>query len=107
MYHLAPLAVRLTAYDPQAVTATVEVWAMTLVGVGDTGGAVFTTSTLDLAADQASATWRVHTLDTVQGPVPMVYDTPSAPGRTRAVVRDAIPTLPLPLPALDVTRPDA
>ena len=96
IYHLAPLAVRLTAFDDDAVTASVEVWAVTLVGVGDTGGAVFTTSTLELAADEDTGTWRVWALDTVEGPVPLVYDAPSAPGRTRQVVRDAIPMLPLP-----------
>ena len=105
MYHLAPLAVRLTAYDPESLSARVEVWAMTLVGVGDTGGAVFTTSTVDLQADEASGTWRVATLETVEGPVPLVLDTASAPGRTRAVVRDAASVLPLPLPDLSVVEP--
>ena len=104
MYHLAPLAVRLTAFDPDAVTARVEVWAMTLVGVGDTGGAVFTTSTVDLTADEATGTWRVTTLDTVEGPVPLVLETASAPGRTRALVRDAAAVLPLPLPDLAVVE---
>jgi hypothetical protein len=107
MYHLAPLAVRLTGYDPQAVTATVEVWAMTLVGVGDTGGAVFTTSTIDLAADETTGTWRVTGLDTHEGPVPLVLDTASAPGRTRALVRDAASVLPLPLPDLNVVEPSS
>lgn len=106
MYHLAVLAVRPTAFDPEAVTATVEVWAMTLVGVGDSGGAVFTTSTVHLAADASTGTWRVSALDTVEGPVPLVYDTASAPGRTRALVRDAVPTLPLPLSAVETTRGD-
>jgi hypothetical protein len=101
MYHLAPLAVRLAVYDPAALTATVEVWAMTLVGVGDAGGAVFTTSTVELAAQPNGDTWVVVGLDTVEGPTPLVYDHPSAPGRTRMLVRDAIPLLPLPLP--DVT----
>ena len=105
MYHLAPLAVRLTAFDPDAVTARVEVWAMTLVGVGDTGGAVFTTSTVDLAADATTGTWRVAALDTVEGPVPLVYDSPSAPGRTRMVVRDAVPMLSLPYPAAEAVGP--
>jgi hypothetical protein len=105
MYHLAPLAVRLTAFDPDAVTARVEVWAMTLVGVGDTGGAVFTTSTIDLAADDTTGTWRVTALDTLEGPVPLVLETASAPGRTRALVRDAAPVLPLPLPDLSVVEP--
>ena len=105
MYHLAPLAVRLTAYDPDAVTAQVQVWAMTLVGVGDTGGAVFTTSTVTLAADDTAGTWRVTGLETVEGPVPLVVDTASAPGRTRALVRDAAPILPLPLPDLTVVEP--
>ncbi|MFA9444447.1 hypothetical protein [Egicoccus sp. AB-alg6-2] len=105
MYHLSPLAVRVTAFDPQALTASVEVWAMTLVGVGDNGGAVFTTSTVELVADDTTGTWRVTTLDTVEGPVPMVYDSPSAPGRTRAMVRDAAPVLPLPLPDFALVEP--
>jgi hypothetical protein len=105
MYHLSPLAVRLTAYDPQTITARVEVWAMTLVGVGDSGGAVFTTSTVELAADGTNTTWQVTALDTVEGPVPLVLDTASAPGRTRALVRDAAPVLPLPLPDLTVVEP--
>ena len=100
MYHLAPLAVRLDRYDPEVPAARVEVWAMTLVGVGDTGGAVFTTSTIDLIADDTTGTWRVTALDTVEGPVPLVLDAASAPGRTRALLRDATATLPLPLPEL-------
>jgi hypothetical protein len=105
MYHLAPLAVRLTAFDPDAVKARVEVWAMTLVGVGDAGGAVFTTSTVELAADDTSGTWQVTALDTVEGPVPLVLETASAPGRTRTLVRDAASVLPLPLPDLTVVEP--
>ena len=105
IYHLAPLAVRLTAYDPDDVRARVEVWAMTLVGVGDTGGAVFTTSTVDLAADEGAGTWRVTGLDTHEGPVPLVLETASAPGRTRALVRDAASVLPLPLPDLAIVEP--
>jgi hypothetical protein len=100
MYHLAPLAARLAAYDPAALTATVEVWAMTLVGVGDAGGAVFTTSTVELTAHPNGDTWLVVGLDTVEGPTPLVYDHPSVPGRTRSLVRDATPLLPLPLPDL-------
>jgi hypothetical protein len=100
MYHLAPLAVRLVAYEPAALTATVEVWAMTLVGVGDAGGAVFTTSTVELTAQPNGDTWVVVGLDTVEGPTPLVYDHPSAPGRTRMLVRGATPLLPLPLPNL-------
>lgn len=97
MYFLTPLAVRLTEWDPQRLSATVEVWAMTLVGVGDAGGAVFTTSSVDLIAD--GPTWRVAGLDSVEGPTPMVAAPASAPGRTRALVRDALPAVPLPLPA--------
>jgi hypothetical protein len=105
MYHLAPLAVRLTAFDPDGGTAAVEVWAMTLVGVGDTGGAVFTTSTLELTADDTARTWRITSLDTHEGPVPLVLETASAPGRTRALVRDAASVLPLPLPDLTIVEP--
>lgn len=100
MYHFAPLAVRLVAYDPDGArgpTATVEVWAMTLVGVGDAGGAVFTTSTVELGVADSGRTWTVTGLGSVEGPTPMVAGTPSAPGRTRAFVRDAVATLPLPL----------
>ena len=94
MYHFSPLAVRLVTFDADQLTATVEVWAMTLVGVGDAGGAVFTTSTVQLA--QAGQSWAVTALDSVEGPTPMVEADPTAPGRTRALVRDALPTLPLP-----------
>ncbi len=97
MYHFAPLAVRLAAYDPAGPTAKVEVWAMTLVGVGDAGGAVFTTSTVDLATNDASRTWIVTSLESVEGPTPLVHEAASTPGRTRALVRDAAATLPLPI----------
>ncbi|MEX0746051.1 MAG: hypothetical protein WD118_10665 [Phycisphaeraceae bacterium] len=97
MYHFAPLAVRVVAFEPERPAAQVEVWAMTLVGVGDAGGAVFTTSSLDLIGDGADG-WRVVEVETVQGPVPVVEAGPSAPGRVRSLVRDA--TAPLPLPAL-------
>lgn len=96
LYFFAPLAVRLTDYDPHGPTATVEVWAMTLVGVGDAGGAVFTTSTVELTV--ADDRWVVSRLDSTQGPTPLVQDAASAPGLTRGLLRDAQPTLPLPLP---------
>ena len=98
MYHFAPLAIRPVAYDPEAGTATVEVWAITLVGVGDRGGAVFTTSTVSLIVTQDGA-WQVSRLDSVEGPTPMVDAAPTAPGRTRALVRDASPGVLLPLGA--------
>jgi hypothetical protein len=104
MYHLAPLALRVVSFDPEGPSAQVEVWAMTLIGVGDAGGAVFTTSTVELTAD-AEGTWRVAGLDTVEGPVPVVEAAPSAPGRVRALVRDATAPLPLPLPAPSSVRP--
>lgn len=97
MYYLTPLAVRLADYDADRPSATVQVWAMSLVGVGDAGGAVFTTSTVELVADEAGGTWTVAGLDTVEGPTPLVAATATAPGRTRALVRDAVPVLPLPL----------
>jgi hypothetical protein len=97
LYFFAPVAVRLIAYDPAGPSAQVEVWAMTLVGVGDAGGAVFTTSTVDLAGD--GETWSVTRLESVEGPTPLVADNASAPGRTRALLRDALATLPLPAPA--------
>lgn len=96
MYFFAPLAARLVAYDQPAAFAQVEVWAMTVVGVGDAGGAVFTTSTVDLTS--TGRTWTVTGLDTVEGPTPLVQATASAPGRTRALLRDALATWPLPLP---------
>jgi len=99
MYFFAPLAAKLTAYDESAASAQVEVWAMTLVGVGDAGGAVFTTSTVALAT--TGRTWTVTGLDTVEGPTPLVQETASAPGRTRALLRGAAATSPLPLPPLD------
>ena len=98
VYFFAPFAVRLLTYDPANPSAQVEVWAMTLVGVGDSGGAVFTTSTVTLAAD--GDTWTVTGLESVEGPTPLVHANASAPGRTRALLRDALATLPLPvLPA--------
>lgn len=95
-YHFAPLAVRPVAFDVSGPGAVVEVWAMTLVGVGDAGGAVFTTTTVELAAD--GETWTVAGLDTVAGPTPLIAEVASAPGRVRALVRDAIPLVPLPAP---------
>ncbi|HEX2029011.1 MAG TPA: hypothetical protein VHF25_13530 [Nitriliruptorales bacterium] len=98
LYFFAPLAARLVAYNSAVQSARVEVWAMTLVGVGDAGGAVFTTSTVDLEAD--GATWTVTALDTVEGPTPLVQATASAPGRTRVLLRDAVAAWPLPLPVV-------
>ena len=98
LYFFAPVAVRLLAYQPDSSpVARVEVWAMTLVGVGDTGGAVFTTSTVDL--EGVGTTWTVTGVDTVEGPTPLVQAHPSAPGRTRALLRESVATWPLPLPA--------
>jgi hypothetical protein len=98
LYFFAPVAVRLLAYDPApSPAARAEVWAMTLVGVGDAGGAVFTTSTVDLEAD--GPTWTVTGVDTVEGPTPLVHTHASAPGRTRALLRESVATWPLPLPA--------
>jgi hypothetical protein len=97
VYFFAPVAVRLLAYDPAGPSAEVEVWAMTLVGVGDSGGAMFTTSTVTLVA--VADGWTVTGLETVEGPTPLVAANASAPGRTRALLRDALATLPLPLPA--------
>ena len=88
-YHLAPLAVRVTAFDAERARAQAEVWAMTTVGVGDRGGAVFTTSTVSLLVDEG--TWRVDGLDTVAGPTPIVEDRPDAPGRIRQLTREALP----------------
>ena len=93
-YHLAPLAVRVTRFDPDQARAEAEVWAMTTVGVGDRGGAVFTTSTVSLLADDDS--WRVDGLETTPGPTPIVEDRPDAPGRIRQLTRDALPTVLLP-----------
>jgi hypothetical protein len=36
-----------------------------------------------------------------------VLETASAPGRTRALLRDAAPVLPLPLPDLEVVEPSS
>jgi hypothetical protein len=98
-YFMTPLAARLVAYDPARGSATVEVWAITVVGVGDSGGAVFTTSTVELEADHDAPTWTITALDSVDGPTPLVGAVASAPGRTRAFLRDALPAVPLPLPA--------
>lgn len=102
LYFFAPLAARLVAYNQAPPSAQVEVWAMTLVGVGDAGGAVFTTSTVTLESDGDS--WTVTGLDTVQGPTPLVQAPASAPGRTRALLRDAAATWPLPLPPVGPQR---
>jgi hypothetical protein len=93
-YHLAVLAARPTAFDAEAGTAEVEVWAMTLVGIGDRGGAVFTTSTVTLTA--VDGDWKIAGLDSQPGPTPMVDATPDPPGRIRALTRDALPAVPLP-----------
>ena len=97
MYHLAPLAVRPVEFDPAVPSATVEVWAMTLIGVGDAGGAVFTTSTVRLTGAPRAATWQVASLDSVQGPTPLLDGSASPPGQTRALLRDAVATVPLPV----------
>lgn len=102
LYFFTPLAARLVAYAPNPPSAQVEVWAMTLVGAGDAGGAVFTTSTIDLTAREA--TWTVTNVDSVEGPTPLAHASSSPPGRTRALLRDATPTWPLPLPPVAVQR---
>ena len=99
LYFFTPLAARLVAYDAAVSTARVEVWAMTLVGVGDAGGAVFTTSTVTL--ESAGDTWTVTGLDSVDGPTPLVHPSASAPGRTRALLRDAVAAWPLPMPSVE------
>ncbi|MEX0705412.1 MAG: hypothetical protein WD041_02220 [Nitriliruptoraceae bacterium] len=99
LYFFTPLAVRLDAFDSGPLPAArVEVWAMTLLGVGDAGGAMFTTSTVELVAD--SGDWRVTRVDTDEGPTPLVYAYASQPGRVRGLLRDAIPTWPLPQPSV-------
>jgi hypothetical protein len=97
-YHLAVLAARPTGFDAEAGTAEVQVWAMTVVGVGDRGGAVFTTSTVKLTVIEGG--WRVAGLDTEPGPTPMVDATPDPPGQIRGLTRDALPAVLLPYPAL-------
>jgi hypothetical protein len=97
-YHLAVLAARPTGFDAEAGDAEVQVWAMTLVGVGDRGGAVFTTSTVKLTVIEGG--WRVAGLDTEPGPTPMVDATPDPPGRIRGLTREALPAVLLPYPAL-------
>lgn len=96
MYHLAPLAVTVRSFDRQAGRAQVDVWAMTLIGVGDAGGATFTTSTVELQTG-AGGGWTVVGLETVEGPTPMVHARASAPGATRALLAEAASTLPVPL----------
>ncbi len=96
-YHFAVLAVAPSGFDPTGPSATVDVWSMTLVGVGDHGGAVFATSTVDLQADPSGQTWQVTGLESSEGPVPLVDAPASAPGRTRMLLRDATVTVPLPV----------
>ena len=93
-YHLAPLSVTVTGFDAAQATAQVEVWAMTVVGVGDRGGAVFTTSTVSLLADDG--VWRVDALESAAGPTPIVEERADAPGRIRQLTRDALPMLLMP-----------
>ncbi len=95
MFTFVPLTVALTGYGPAGGSASAQVWAMSLVGVGDAGGALFTTSTVRLTADGDS--WRVAGVDTTQGPIPLVEGDASPPGALRAALRDSLPTLPLPL----------
>lgn len=102
MYHLSVLAVTPIRFDPHGPTATVDVWSMSLVGVGDRGGAVFATSTVELTVDGGD--WQVSGLDSVPGPVPLVDEPASAPGRTRMLLRDAATTVPLPVGDLGVRR---
>ena len=64
--------------------------------VDSTVPAAFTTSTVTLIG--SDGTWIVEELETVEGPTPLVQDTASAPGRTRALLRGATATWPLPLP---------
>lgn len=97
MYHFAPLAARLVDFADTPRRARVEVWAMTLVGVGDAGGAAFTTSTVELVAADDNGTWRVADVETEDGPTPLVQAAASAPGRTRALLRDAVATMPVPV----------
>lgn len=97
MYHFSPLAARLVDHDRTLFAARVEVWSMTLLGVGDAGGAVFTTSTVDLAEDGETGTWRVTGVETEEGPTPLVQAAASAPGRTRALLRGAVSTMPVPV----------
>ncbi len=56
---------------------------------------MFTTSTVELATGE-EGTWHVTALDSEAGPPPMVEDTPSVPGRTRALTRDTMPGVLLP-----------
>ena len=103
-YFSTPIAVRLTGWrdgGDQAVQATVQVWSVTVVTIGDVGGAVFTTSTVDLTADEGGRWW-IAGLDTTEGPTPSVVDTPSIPGTYRQFLRDVTPLVPVPLAGLEV-----
>lgn len=93
-YHHAVLAIRPLRISDGS--ATVEVWGMTLLGVGDNGGATFATTTVQLTVDDGA--WRVTHMDSVAGPVPVVADVPSPPGALRLLLRDAISVAPLPIP---------
>lgn len=96
MYYFAPLAVKVIDFDADRPAATVQVWSMTLVGVGDAGGAVFTTSTVELAGD-VDGGWAVSGLESVEGPTPLVASVASPPGATRALLRGSHAVVPLPL----------
>ncbi len=89
MFTFVPLTVALTGYGPAGGSASAQVWAMSLVGVGDAGGALFTTSTVPMTADGDS--WRVAGIDTTQGPIPLVEGDASPPGALRAALVTVCP----------------
>jgi len=97
MYHVAPLAVSVTRWDHDRGLATVEIWSMQLVGVGDLGGASFVTSTVQLQV--VDGDWQVAGAAAVEGPTPYLQSRPNAPGLLRALLQQSVPLTAIPMAA--------
>lgn len=95
MYHVAPLAVSVPSWDADAGRATVQIWSLQLVGVGDLGGASFVTSTVTLQVIDGD--WRLSDTEAVEGPTPFLQSRPNAPGLLRAFLHDAVPLTAIPM----------
>lgn len=99
-YFSTPIAVRVTDSTRSdaggLASAVVEVWSVTVVTIGDVGGALYTTSTVSLTADDTGRWW-VSGLDSVEGPTPALAGTPTVPGAYRSWLRDIVPTVPTPV----------
>lgn len=95
MYHVAPLAVSVPRWEPERGLATVEIWSLQLLGVGDTGGASFVTSTAHLQV--VDGDWQVAGAEAVEGPTPYLQSRPNAPGLVRALLQKSVPLTAIPI----------